>query len=87
MYGIQFPTDPMMDHFLSSVSVCVCAAWRLLVPLPGAASGCRATAQSFFQGAAVKVTRLAVPLQGAAAGCYEASVRALLQGVAVRCLW
>ena len=25
MYGIQFPTDPMMDHFLSSVCVCVCA--------------------------------------------------------------
>ena len=23
MHGIQFPTDPMMDHFLSSVCVCV----------------------------------------------------------------
>ena len=27
MYGIQFPTDPMMDHFLSSVCVCV---WGVL---------------------------------------------------------
>ena len=23
MYGIQFPTDPMKDHFLSSVYVCL----------------------------------------------------------------
>ena len=23
MYGIQFPTDPMMDHFLSCVCVCM----------------------------------------------------------------
>ena len=25
MYGIHFPTDPMMDRFLSSVCVCACA--------------------------------------------------------------
>ena len=28
MHGIQFPTDPMMDHFLSSVCVCVCVSVR-----------------------------------------------------------
>ena len=27
MYGIQFPTDPMMDHFLSSVISMVAPTW------------------------------------------------------------
>ena len=31
MDGIQFPTDPMMDQFLSSVCVCVCRCVRVRV--------------------------------------------------------